>query len=260
MSSLLGITRFVCRILCLSYSVLAFVSIPFTLGLMGEDTKLTNDNDTVIVPLRVCMPKDFDIESISSSSITVSMEYSSSEYTCKGVDVLIFAVAVSLGISGVASLIYLFKDIRSIKEKGTLNLCFLLLQSGLVSAALLHEVTFWKQSYQASYDAMYDGKLSVQFPSNMILTSIACGFAFILILGLTVRKMLFVFFPPSRDVNVPVDEKKSIPDKVGSALVAKVSSPFKKSSKTSQSIESTDTAMVVGGIPYDDTSPSWTSV
>ena len=121
-------------------------------------------------------------------------------------------------------------------------------------------MTFWKQSYQASYDAMYDGKLSVQFPSNMILTSIACGFAFILILGLTVRKMLFVFFPPSRDVNVPVDEKKSIPDKVGSALVAKVSSPFKKSTKTSQSIESTDTAMVVGGIPYDDTSPSWTSV
>jgi len=241
--------------------VLAFVSIPFTLRLMSEDTKLTDD--TVIVPLKVCMPKDFsdfNIES-TSSSLSMSMEYSSSEYTCKGVDVLIFAVAVSLGISGVASLIYLFKDIRSIREKGTLNLCFLLLQSGLVSAALLHEVTFWKHSYQATYDAMYDNKLSVQFPSNMILTSIACGFAFILILGLTIRKMLSIFFPRSRDVNVPVDEKKSIPDKVGSSLVAKVSSPFKKSSKTSQSsIENTDTAMVVGGIPCDDSSPSWTSV
>ena len=61
MSSLLGITRYVCRILCLAYSVLAFVSIPFTLRLMSEDTKMTND--TVIVPLKVCMPKDFDIES-----------------------------------------------------------------------------------------------------------------------------------------------------------------------------------------------------
>ena len=119
MSSLLGITRFVCRILCLAYSVLAFVSIPFTLRLMSEDTKWLT-NDTVIVPLRVCMPKDFsdiDIES-TSSNLSVSMEYtSSSEYTCKGVDVLIFAVAVSLGISGVASLIYLFKGIRSSKRR-----------------------------------------------------------------------------------------------------------------------------------------------
>ena len=140
--------------LCLIYSILAFVSIPFILRLK-------------------CKPND--IESITET------------ITCKGVVALVFAIAVSSGVSEVSSLVFLFKDIRSKEERSTLKRCLPLLLYQDLSLALLH-------AHQTSHDddVTYHDKLS-----NMILLGVVCGFSLVTILGGTICKiLLLIFFTP----------------------------------------------------------------
>lgn len=193
-----SVANYACRGCLLTYAVLAFVSIPFTLRLMSTSTEVLWNSETreVTMPLTVCMPSNLDAFDMDGSKISMEYDYADGGSKCKGTGVLVFATAVSTGISAFASLIYLYKDVRAIMAKGTLNMSFLLLQSGLVSASLITEVNFWKHSYQLYYDSLgslgVGGEVSVRFPSSMVLATAACAFAFISLAALALRKCFLV--------------------------------------------------------------------
>lgn len=168
----------------------------------------------VIIPLTVCMPNE--VSAIGSSGTSVAFEVDTADgYACKDASVLVFATVVSAGISAIAALIYLYKDVRSLPEKGTLNMSFLLLQAGIVLASLLREVYFWQTSYQTAYDSM-GLDYTVRFPSSMALPTISCAFAFASILVLALRKGYIVFFGGKTDDEIPIAQ--SVTAKVSTKL------------------------------------------
>ena len=203
------------RLLCTIYALLAFVEVPSVLRLMNGDFIETGNNKFVI-GIKACMPTEFSYE---YEGDTISTEVPDvNQIKCKGVEVLVFATVTSLCISAVASLLYVYRDWRTTTaKKGTVNLIFVLLQAGLVMAALLREVNFWESSYEMILEGMYGDGASARVHGSKILLGAACAFCFLSCFALILRKGMSLFSsgetatssavkPPTTEGNLALEE------------------------------------------------------
>jgi hypothetical protein len=205
--TLRSIVHLVTRVLLSIYAVLAYVSISPALGLLSSKTVV--DNDVFTIPLQVCMPSD--ISSVTADATSMNAEYDGSSVKCKGVGLLVFATIASLSISGFASLIYVYKDVRKIERKGTMNLIFILLQTVLTLSALAREASFWQDAYQ---DLMSSSGYKVRLHGSTIVLSLTRGVLYLTIVVLCIRKFFTTCRPESGDANTGSTKPIETPDDV----------------------------------------------
>jgi len=179
---------------------MAFISIWPVLRLLNQDTKVDEDN-TYTVPLRLCLPASFDIDYSDGNVITTEADMDDG-MDCKDMAVLIFATISSLCISAIACLLFAYKIFRNKPKKGTVNLIFVLLQSGLVTGALLAEMNFWKDGYAVILDSSgFGNDLKVRFHGAKWVIELTCALQFITLLVLVMKKLVAFFC--SSDIEQP---------------------------------------------------------
>lgn len=204
--------------------------------LLNQESALLDVDDdeiAIAIGIKVCMPTKFEYD---NDGRTVNYEVESDEDAlhCKGVGLLVFATIASLCISATACLVYVYKDFRSLPGKGTLNLMLILLQSGLVMAALLREVDFWQKSYGTAFE-LYDGA-SVRVHGSRNLLAATCGFSLLTCLILMIRKALSIFSPAGKATKVTNSEVGEAPESEESESLDEAVIPYPEEETNQQTV------------------------
>jgi hypothetical protein len=184
------LTNLLMRISLLGYSALAVFGFLETRQLLQKDgvDAYRYKDDTLFVPLVLCVPESIDID----GEILIMDTSATSMDQCRQLDYLINACAISLLFSIAASILFLLVDCMARYQRGPFNmssaagmglfLVFILLQAGISTGALVEQTYFWVQHFQGIVDETNNnGNLGFDkvqsYANQTVLTSTAlCAF------------------------------------------------------------------------------------